>query len=78
VDCQFESPDVNKMKKFKKFSLEKSSAANQPPDAENVTAKIHAALWPKNNFELFAQLLELHPEDKNVKFGLCRDSLLHR
>jgi hypothetical protein len=72
VDCQYESPDVNKMKKIKK-SLEKSS---EP--AENVVAKIHAALWPKNDFELFARLLELHPEQKNVKFGLCRDSLLHR
>ena len=44
---------------------------------EDLVAKVHLALWPKNDMETFYRLLEEHPEVVNSRFGKCQDTLLH-
>ena len=45
---------------------------------EDLVAKVHLALWPKNDMETFYRLLEEHPEVVNSRFGKCQDTLLHK
>ena len=45
---------------------------------EDITAKAHVALWPKNDMEAFETILNQHPEVIDSKFGRCKDSLLIR
>lgn len=54
-----------------------SSSKRSSTDIQN-TERIHAAVWPKFNMELFQVLLEQFPEELNRHHGILKDSLLHR
>ena len=45
---------------------------------EDVTAKVHVALWPKNDMEAFESILNQHPEVIDSKFGKTKDTLMIR
>ena len=61
--------------------LKKSTNINTLGDhgkKEDITAKIHVALWPKNDMQMFETMLHEHPEVIESKFGKCKDTLLMR
>ena len=45
---------------------------------EDLVAKVHLALWPRNDMETFYRVLQDHPEVVNSTFGKCQDTLLHK
>ena len=45
---------------------------------EDITAKVHVALWPKNDMEAFESILNQHPEVMDSKFGKTKDTLIIR
>ena len=45
---------------------------------EDITAKVHVALWPKNDMEAFESILNQHPEVIDSKFGKTKDTLMIR
>ena len=47
-------------------------------EKEDFTAKVHVALWPKNDTDTFETILNEHPEVIESKFGRCKDTLLMR
>ena len=47
-------------------------------EKEDFTARVHVALWPKNDMDTFETILNEHPEVIESKFGRCKDTLLMR
>ena len=47
-------------------------------ECDALIAKVHLALWPQNDMETFAKVLEEHPEVLESQFGRCKDTLLIR
>lgn len=48
------------------------------PSSDEIISQIHYSLWPKNDLELFRNLLAQNPRAIVSKFGPCKDTLLHR
>jgi hypothetical protein len=47
-------------------------------EAENLTKRLHFAVWPCGNFDLFMELLNLKPDEIHGRFGVKQETLLHR
>lgn len=60
------------------FGASKSEKHVEKQAKEDFVARVHLALWPKNDMETFYRLLEEHPEVVNSRFGKCQDTLLHK
>ena len=55
-----------------------SAAAVSLGKDEDLVAKVHLALWPRNDMETFYRVLQDHPKVVNSTFGKCQDTLLHK
>ena len=45
---------------------------------DELTERLHSAVWPCCEPDLLARLLKENPKELNKKFGIHQDTLLHR
>ena len=58
--------------------INRGSSKRSSIDDLAVTEKIHKAVWPGRDLESVLVLLERHPQEIHKKYGIHKETLLHR
>ena len=58
--------------------VDKKSSKSQKKNDFFTDQQLPLLIWPRYDFEKFKKLFEENIGEKNLKFGYCQESLLHR